>query len=48
MAALGEYSCLCVKAENNLKRICNMKRVEVKGCVKNRTINGEKSCHKWG
>jgi hypothetical protein len=49
MAALGEYSCLCEKAKNTLKWICKMKKIEVKGCVDNRTINREnKSYHKWG
>jgi hypothetical protein len=43
MAALGEYSCLCVKAKNTLKKICTMKRVKGEGCVKDRTINGEKN-----
>jgi hypothetical protein len=42
MAALGKYSCLCVKAENTLKRICTMKRVKGEGCVNDRTINGGK------
>ncbi len=43
MAALGDYSCLCVKAKNTLKRICTMKRVEMEGYVNERTINGGKN-----
>jgi hypothetical protein len=40
--ALGEYSFLCVKFKNTLKRICTMKRVKGEGWVNDRTINGEK------
>jgi hypothetical protein len=43
MAALGKYSCSCVKAKNTLKRICTMKRVKGEGCVNDRTINGIKN-----